>query len=71
MAENAPFLPGLSPVSGKSVHLAFDGGRLTSCSQPTMSRLENLPTKATLIRMMARLAGLLAGSASRIGSTAC
>ena len=30
MAENAPFLPGLSPVSGKPVHLAFDGGRLTS-----------------------------------------
>jgi len=30
MAENAPFLPGLSPVSGKPVRLAFDGGRLTS-----------------------------------------
>ena len=30
MAEDAPFLPGLSPVSGKPVHLAFDGGRLTS-----------------------------------------
>jgi hypothetical protein len=30
MAENAPFLPGLSPVMGKPVHLAFDGGRLTS-----------------------------------------
>jgi Transposase DDE domain group 1 len=30
MAENAPFLPGLSPVRGKSVHVAFDGGRLTS-----------------------------------------
>ena len=29
MAENAPFLPGLSPVMGKPVHLAFDGGRLT------------------------------------------
>jgi len=132
MADDAPFLPGLSPVSGKAVHLAFDGGRLTSdagvvllaeierklqiaerlarcvadprapervrhglaemirfralliaagypdandcdalrddpafkmavgrlpetgaelCSQPTMSRLENLPTKTTLIRM--------------------
>jgi hypothetical protein len=36
-----------------------------------MCRLENLPTKTTLIRMMARLAGLLAGSASRIGSTVC
>ena len=30
MAENAPFLPGLSPVMGKPVQLAFDGGRLTS-----------------------------------------
>ena len=30
MAENAPFLPGLSPVGGKPVHLTFDGGRLTS-----------------------------------------
>jgi hypothetical protein len=30
MAEHAPFLPGLSPVRGKPVHLAFDGGRLTS-----------------------------------------
>ena len=30
MAENAPFLPGLSPVGGKPVHVTFDGGRLTS-----------------------------------------
>ncbi len=30
MAEHAPFLPGLSPVQGKPVHVAFDGGRLTS-----------------------------------------
>jgi hypothetical protein len=30
MAEHAPFLPGLSPVRGKPVHVAFDGGRLTS-----------------------------------------
>jgi hypothetical protein len=30
MAENALFLPGLSPVAGKPVHVAFDGGRLTS-----------------------------------------
>jgi hypothetical protein len=30
MAEDAPFLPGLSPVAGKPVHIAFDGGRLTS-----------------------------------------
>jgi Transposase DDE domain group 1 len=30
MVENAPFLPGLSPVRGKPVQVAFDGGRLTS-----------------------------------------
>jgi hypothetical protein len=30
MAENAPFLPGLSPVAGKPVQLAFYGGQLTS-----------------------------------------
>ena len=30
MAENALYLPGLSPVAGKPVRLAFDGGRLTS-----------------------------------------
>jgi hypothetical protein len=30
MADDAPFLPGLSPVAGKPVHVAFDGGRLTS-----------------------------------------
>jgi hypothetical protein len=30
MAEHAPFLPGLSPVQGKPVHVTFDGGRLSS-----------------------------------------
>ena len=30
MAEHVPFLPGLSPVSGKPLLVAFDGGRLTS-----------------------------------------
>ena len=30
MVQHAPFLPGLSPVGGKPVHVAFDGGRLTS-----------------------------------------
>src|SRR3712207_5234175 len=30
MVENAPFLPGLSPVRDKPVHVTFDGGRLTS-----------------------------------------
>lgn len=133
MSEDAPFLPVLSPVGSKPVHVDFDGGRLTSdggvlllaeiekklgladrlagciedprapervkhsladmirfralmiaagyedandcdalrddpafklavgrlpdsgpelCSQPTMSRLENLPTKTALKRMM-------------------
>jgi len=147
MAENVPFLPGLSPVSGKPVHLAFDGGRLTSdagvvllaeierklqiaerlarciadprapervrhslaemiryralliaagypdandcdalrddpafkmavgrlpetgaqlCSQPTMSRLENLPTKTTLIRMMDAMVELFCDSFAEV-----
>jgi hypothetical protein len=30
MSDHAPLLPGLSPVAGKPVHVAFDGGRLTS-----------------------------------------
>jgi hypothetical protein len=30
MADDAPFLPGLSPVGGKPVQIAFDAGRLTS-----------------------------------------
>jgi hypothetical protein len=30
MAKDAPVLPGLSPVTGKPMHAAFDGGRLTS-----------------------------------------
>jgi hypothetical protein len=30
MADDAPFLPGLSPVAGKPVQITFDGGRLTS-----------------------------------------
>src|ERR671910_2228885 len=30
MADDAPFLPGLSPVAGKSVQITFDAGRLTS-----------------------------------------
>ena len=32
MADDAPFLPGLSPVSSKPVHVTFDAGRLTSDS---------------------------------------
>ena len=30
MADDAPFLPGLSPVAGRPVHISFDAGRLTS-----------------------------------------
>jgi len=30
MTDDAPFLPGLPPVAGKPVQVAFDGGRLTS-----------------------------------------
>ena len=143
MAEDAPLLPGLSPIAGKAVHVAFDGGRLTSdagvlvlsqierrlglaerlaaclndprspdrirhdlaemirfrmlmiaagyedandcdalradpvfkmavgrlpesgadlCSQPTMCRLENLPGRITLARMMDAMVELYCGS---------
>jgi hypothetical protein len=30
MADDAPFLRGLSPVAGKPVQVTFDAGRLTS-----------------------------------------
>ena len=30
MNETIPYLPGLSPVSGKELHARFDGGRLSS-----------------------------------------
>jgi len=147
MTEDAPFLPGLSSVSGKPVHVAFDGGRLTSdagvlvlaeierrlglaerlarciedprdpqrvthqlaemirfrallvaagyadgndcdalradpafkmavgrlpesgadlCSQPTMSRLENLPTATALKRMMAAMIDLFCDSFEQV-----
>src|SRR3954447_9296716 len=42
MAENAPFLPGLSPARGKPVHLTFDGGRLTSdAGVPMLAEIEH------------------------------
>jgi Transposase DDE domain group 1 len=147
MAENAPVLPGLSPVGGKPVQVAFDGGRLTSdagvlvlaeierrlglaerlarciedprapervrhglaemirfralmiaagyadandcdalrtdpafkmgvgrlpesgadlCSQPTMCRLENLPTATALKRMMAAMVDLFCDSFEQV-----
>ena len=147
MTEDAPFLPGLSPVAGKPVHVAFDGGRLTSdagvlvlaeierklgladrlagcledprapervrhglaemirfralmiaagyedandcnalrddpafkmavgrlpetgaelCSQPTMCRLENLPTTTALKRMMAAMIDLFCASFEQV-----
>ena len=143
MEDFSEFLPGLSPVAGKPVHVAFDGGRLTSdagilvlaeierrlgiaerlaqcladprdpdrirhsfaemirfralmiaagypdandcdalradpaftmavgrlpesgaelCSQPTISRLENLPGRVALIRMMAAMIELFCDS---------
>jgi hypothetical protein len=147
MTEDAPFLPGLSPVAGKPVHVAFDGGRMSSdagvlvlaeierrlgladrlakcledprapervrhglaemirfralmiaagyedandcdalrhdpafkmavgrlpetgaelCSQPTMCRLENLPTKTALARMMAAMVELFCDSFEQV-----
>ncbi len=55
MAENAPFLPGLSPVSGKPVHVAFDGGRLTSDAGVVL--LAEIERK---LRIAERLAGCIA-----------
>jgi hypothetical protein len=147
MMDDAPFLPGLSPVADKPVHVAFDGGRLTSdggvlmlaeierrlgiaarlarciedprapervrhglaemirfralliaagyedandcdalradpafkmavgrlpesgadlCSQPTISRLENLPGKTALMRMMAAMVALFCDSFAQV-----
>ncbi len=147
MTEDAPFLPGLSPVGGKPVHVAFDGGRMSSdagvlvlaeierrlgladrlarcledprapervrhglaemirfralliaagyadandcdalrhdpafkmavgrlpetgaelCSQPTMCRLENLPTETVLVRMMAAMVELFCDSFEQV-----
>jgi len=34
LVDDALFLAGLSPVAGKPVHLAFDGGRLNSLAEP-------------------------------------
>jgi putative DNA primase/helicase len=47
MAENAPFLRGLSPVSGKPVHLAFDGGRLAFSYTREIGRLLRFDGKAS------------------------
>jgi Transposase DDE domain group 1 len=147
MSDDAPFLPGLSPVAGKPVHVDFDGGRLTTdagvlvlaeierklglaerlarciedprapdrvrhslvemirfralmiaagyedandcdalredpafkmavgrlpetgsplCSQPTMSRLENLPGKTALKRMMDAMVDLFCASFDKV-----
>ena len=147
MTEDAPFLPGLPAVAGKKVHVAFDGGRMSSdagvlvlaeierrlgiadrlarciedprapdrvrhslaemirfralmiaagyedandcgalredpafkmavgrlpetganlCSQPTMCRLENLPTQTALARMMAAMIDLFCDSFEQV-----
>ncbi len=55
MAEDALFLPGLSPVSGKPVHVAFDGGRLTSDAGVLF--LAEIERK---LRIAERLAGCIA-----------
>jgi len=52
IAENAPFLPGLSPVSGKPVHLAFDGGWLTSDAGVLV--LAEIERKLRIVERLAR-----------------
>jgi hypothetical protein len=54
MAEHAPFLPGLSPVQGKPVHVTFDGGRLTSDAGVLL-----LAEIERRLRLAERLAGCL------------
>ncbi|MFO1073439.1 MAG: transposase [Geminicoccaceae bacterium] len=46
MTEDAPFLPGLSPVAGKPVHVAFDGGRMTSDAGVLVLRGDRAQTHA-------------------------
>ena len=45
MKEHAPFLPGLSPVGGKPVHVTFDGGRLTSGRRGAAAGRDRAPAR--------------------------
>jgi hypothetical protein len=52
MAENAPVLPGLSPVGGKPIHVAFDAGCLTS--DPGVLVLAEVERRLGLAERLAR-----------------
>ena len=42
MQRVTPYLPGLSPVSGKEIHACFDGGRLSSnCGVLVLREIED------------------------------
>ena len=52
MADDAPFLPGLSPVAGKPVQVTFDAGRLTSDGGVVM--LAEIERKLCIAERLAR-----------------
>jgi hypothetical protein len=52
MADDASFLPGLSPVAGEPVHVAFDGGRLTSDAGVVL--LAEIERKLSMAERLAR-----------------
>src|ERR671912_70919 len=77
MADDAPFLPGLSPVGGKPVQVTFDAGRLTSdggilllaeierhlgIAERLARCLEDPPRPIALKRMMAAMIELFCDS---------
>jgi IS5 family transposase len=67
MADDAPFLPGLSPLAGKPVQVTFDAGRLTSDGGILMlsglsvdvmlTAASGTAERAAAIRMLGRQAG--------------
>ena len=63
MADDAPFLPGLSPVAGKPVQVTFDAGRLTSDSGVLMlAEIERHLGIAERLARASRIQGRRSGS---------
>src|SRR5206468_3007085 len=74
MTEATLFLPGLSPVGGKTITATFDGGKLSSNGgvlilreiEPKLSRLENAPFWRQLARMGLELIDLFCARFERV-----
>src|SRR5262245_47543746 len=66
MAKNAPVQPGLLPVGGKPVHVAFDGGRLTSDAGVLV--LAEVERRLGLAERLARQSGILIAAQTKDGS---